>query len=71
MEKRIIFQNDEGGVSVIVPNYAEGFTIDDAKLNVPTGKAYAIVDVSDVPTDRSQRSNWAVDETDLTDGIGE
>jgi len=35
---------------------------------VPTGKPYKIVDVADIPTDREWRNEWAVDESDLTDG---
>jgi hypothetical protein len=32
--------------------------------------AYKIVDVSEIPTDRSDREAWTVDEADLTDGFG-
>ena len=72
---RIIFKNDEGGVSVVVPApkiLAEGKTVDDvAKRAVPTGKKYKIVDTSSIPTDRSFRNAWEVDESLLTDGVGE
>ena len=68
--KRIIYQNDEGGVAVIIPAEC-GLTIEEiAAKDVPTGKAYKIVDVSDVPTDREWRNEWTVDEADLTDGVG-
>ena len=68
--KRIIYQNDEGGVAVIIPADC-GLTIEQiAAKDVPTGKAYKIVDVSDVPTDREWRNEWTVDEADLTDGVG-
>jgi hypothetical protein len=73
MKKRIIYQNDKGGVSVIIPARFEdcGMTIDQiAAKDVPTGKPYKIVDVADIPTDRSEREAWAVDEADLTDGVG-
>ena len=70
MDQRIIYQNDEGGVAVIIPCEC-GLTIEQiAAKDVPTGKAYKIVDVSDVPTDRQWRAEWAVDEADLTDGVG-
>ena len=70
MEKRIIYQNDTGGVAVLIPADC-GLTIEQiADKDVPTGKAYKIVDVSDVPTDRQWRAEWAVDEADLTDGVG-
>jgi len=68
--KRIIYQNDTGGVAVLIPADC-GLTIEQiAAKDVPTGKAYKIVDVSDVPTDREWRAEWTVDEADLTDGVG-
>ena len=70
MEKRIIYQNDTGGVAVLIPADC-GLTIEQiAAKDVPTGKPYKIVDVSDVPTDRQWRDEWTVDEADLTDGVG-
>ena len=70
MDQRIIYQNDEGGVSIIIPCDC-GLTVEQiAAKDVPTGKAYKIVDVSDVPTDRQWRNEWTVDEADLTDGVG-
>jgi len=68
--KRIIYQNDTGGVAVLAPADC-GLTIEQiAAKDVPTGKPYKIVDVSDVPTDREWRNEWTVDEADLTDGVG-
>jgi hypothetical protein len=68
--KRIIYQNDEGGVAIIIPCEC-GLTIEEiAAKDVPTGKAYKIVDVADIPTDRQWRNEWTVAETDLTDGAG-
>ena len=68
--KRIIYQNDTGGVAVLIPADC-GLTIEQiAAKDVPTGKPYKIVDVSDVPTDREWRNEWTVDEADLTDGVG-
>jgi len=70
MEQRIIYQNDEGRVAVIVPCDC-GLTIEEiAAKDVPTGTPYKIVDVADVPTDREWRNEWTVDEADLTDGVG-
>ena len=70
MDKRIIYQNDEGGVAIIVPSDC-GLTIEEiAAKDVPTGKPYKIVDVADVPTDREWRDSWTVDVADLTDGVG-
>ena len=70
MNQLIIYQNDEGGVAVIIPGDC-GLTIEQiAAKDVPTGKAYKIVDVSEIPNDREWRNEWTVDEADLTDGVG-
>ena len=72
MTKRIIFQNDAGGVSIIVPAPNSGLTIEQiAAKDVPTGKPYKIVGVADIPADRTARDAWTVDEADLTDGVGQ
>jgi hypothetical protein len=71
MEKRIIYQDEAGGVAVIIPAIDCGLTIEEiAGKDVPTGRPYKIVDVSAIPTDRSQRDAWVVMEEDLTDGVG-
>jgi hypothetical protein len=58
MNKRIVYKNDEGGISIIVPADC-GLTIEEiAAKDVPTGKAYNIVDVSEIPTDRTFRDAW-------------
>jgi hypothetical protein len=70
MDKRIIYKNDNGGVAVIIPADC-GLTIEEiAAKDVPTGLPYKIVDAAYIPTDRSARDLWAVDEADLTDGVG-
>jgi len=70
MDQRIIYQNDEGGVAVLIPADC-GLTIAQiAAKDVPTGVPYKIVDVADVPADRQWRDSWTVDEVDLTDGVG-
>ena len=69
--KRIIYKQDDGKVAVIAPAKNEARTVDEiAKKDVPTGKKYKIVEVSDIPTDRSFRDAWSVDEANLTDGVG-
>lgn len=68
--QRIIYKNDNGGVSVIIPCDC-GLTIEQiAAKDVPTGKPFKIVDAADIPADRSARDLWAVNEADLTDGVG-
>lgn len=59
MNKRIIYPNNDGGVSIIIPAAECGLTIEEiAAKDVPTGKPYKIVDVSDIPTDRTFRNAW-------------
>ena len=59
MNKRIIYPTDDGGVAVIVPAPNSGLTIEEiAAKDVPTGKDYQIVDVADVPSDRTFRNAW-------------
>lgn len=73
MKQVIIYKNDAGGVSVIypTPEALAIYGIDAiAQKDVPAGKPYKIVDAAEVPTDRSQRQYWTVNEADLTDGVG-
>jgi hypothetical protein len=59
MNLRIIFPNDEGGVAVIIPAPECGLTIEQiAAKDVPAGKPYEIVDVSEIPEDRTFRGAW-------------
>ena len=58
-DSRIIYNNDEGGISIIVP--ADNCELSLAQIidkDVPNGKPYTIVPVSEVPTDRSFRNAW-------------
>ena len=58
MNERIIYPNDEGGVAIIVPADC-GLTIEEiAAKDVPEGKPFKIVDVADIPTDRTFRNAW-------------
>lgn len=57
--KRIIYPTEEGGVAVIVPAPECGLTIEEiAAKDVPAGLPYKIVDVSDIPSDRTFRNAW-------------
>jgi hypothetical protein len=59
MDQRIIYPTDDGGVAIIVPADC-GLTIEQiAAKDVPAGKPYEIVDVSDIPSDRTFRGAWA------------
>jgi hypothetical protein len=61
MNQRIIYPNDEGGVSILIPapEYLSDHTIEElAAKDVPAGKPFKIVDVADIPTDRTFRDAW-------------
>ena len=58
MNSRIIYPTDDGGVAVIIPADC-GLTIEQiAAKDVPAGKEYKIIDVADIPTDRTFRNAW-------------
>lgn len=73
MNQRIIYPTDDGGVAVIIPapECLQEHTIEEiAAKDVPAGKPYKIVSVDDIPSDRTFRNAWTVNESDLTDGVG-
>ena len=58
MNQRIIYPTDDGSIAVIVPADC-GLTIEEiAAKDVPAGKPYKIVDIADIPTDRTFRNAW-------------
>ena len=58
MNKRIVYKNDDGSVSIIVPADC-GLTVEEiAAKDVPSGKEYHIVDNSEIPSDRTFRNAW-------------
>jgi hypothetical protein len=62
MNQRIIYPTDDGGVAIIIPADC-GLTIEEiAAKDVPEGKPYKIVDVADIPTDRTFRDAWEYQE---------
>ena len=70
MDKRIIYKKDDGTIGIIVPANC-GLTVEQiAQKDVPTGKSYKIVNVSDISTDRTFRNAWTIDDAELTDGVG-
>jgi len=69
MNSRIIYKTDEDGVAVIVPTGE--LPLDEVcRKDVPAGKPYKIVDVSEIPEDRTWRDAWYIDEAELTEGVG-
>ena len=56
---RIVYQNDDGGISVVIPSPRWVGTIEElAAKDIPAGKPYKIVEDSDVPSDRAFRDAW-------------
>ena len=63
MSQRIIYPTDDGGVAVIIPTAECGLTIQQiAAKDVPMGKPYKIVDVSEIPSERLFRNAWSYQE---------
>jgi hypothetical protein len=57
-EWRIIYPTDEGGIAVVIPADCE-LTLDEiAAKDVPFGKPFKIIHISDVPSDRTFRDAW-------------
>ena len=68
---KIIYKTPEGTVSVISPSPNWQGTMEQlAQKDVPTGLKYKIVEDDVIPTDRTFRNAWEVDEAELTDGVG-
>jgi hypothetical protein len=73
MNSRILYPTDDGGVAVIIPAAECGLTIEEiAAKDVPpivvrqngeivssTPRPYEIVDVADIPSDRTFRGAWS------------
>ena len=71
--QKIIYKNDEGGVSIIHPSaqILEHVNIEDiAKKDVPEGVAYYIVEEEDIPTDHTFRAAWELDVEATPSGVG-
>jgi len=64
MSKKIIYPTAEG-VAIITPtqDYLLNHTIEElGEKDVPAGKPYKIVDVFDIPSDRTFRNAWEYQE---------
>lgn len=65
MNGRIIYPNENGGVNVVIPapEALETMTIEEiAAKDVPQGIEYKIIDVSELPSDRTFRNAWEYQE---------
>ena len=62
-DKRFIYANDEGGISIVIPADNCGLTLDEIKAkDCPSGKTVYTVDKSAIPKDRSFRNAWTYTE---------
>lgn len=57
MNTRIIYPMDNGGVAILIPT-GEIPIEEVVRKDVPAGVPYKIVDVSDIPEDRTFRNAW-------------
>ena len=60
---RFIYNNDEGGISIVIPTDNCGLTLEQIKdKDCPSGKTVYTVNNSAIPTDRSFRNAWTYTE---------
>lgn len=70
MDQVIIYLNEVGGVSVIIPSPNCGLSLKEiAAKDTPSGRPYRIVDVDSVPSDRTFRDAWEANFS-VPDGYG-
>ena len=69
---KIIYTTSEGTLAFLTPSREwEDRMLEIGKKDVTKGLKFKIVEDSDIPSDRSFRNAWEVDEAELTDGVGE
>lgn len=62
MEKRIVYPTANGKVYVIVPSPDTAISVEEiARKDTPAGVPFLIVDVDQVPEDRTFRDAWTAD----------
>ena len=69
----IIYKNQDGGVAVFTPTQEalSTLTLDEiAQRVVPNSVAYWIVDPSAIPSDRTFRDAWELDENEMGEPNG-
>lgn len=70
---KIIYKNKDNSISIITPTQEalSLYSISEiAKKDVPHNLPYKIVEDDVIPTDREFRNAWAIDDAELTDGVG-
>lgn len=71
--KRIVFQNTDKTIGIIIPSpeALSKYTIEQiANKDVAYGLQWKIVATSDVPSDRTFRNAWELAEDTVFDGVG-
>lgn len=59
MSQCIIYPNDNGGVSIVYPVTEEQISLEElANKRVPAEKPYKIINIQDIPEDRTFRDAW-------------
>ena len=62
-DKRFIYENDDGSISIVCPADNTDLTLDQIKSkDCPSGKTVYTVDKSAIPRDRSFRDAWTYTE---------
>lgn len=68
MSKCIVYQGEDGLAVVLMPSPDCGLTVEQiAFKDVPFGKMFKIMNLSEIPEDIF---SWIIDSADLTDGVG-
>ena len=61
--KRVIFDNGEGGVSILVPSPNCELSLEQIiAKDIPAGRPRQIVNNTDLPLDRTYRNAWTYEE---------
>jgi hypothetical protein len=71
--KAIIYKQENGIPCVIIPmpEFLKIYSVEEIAIkDVPAGKKFKIIDVSELPNEVYPQESWSVNEADLTDGIG-
>ena len=69
---RIIYARADGGVSIVTATDEWQGTLDElARKIVPCGTPYKLISQSDLPTDRTWRDAWVLEDGFVPDGLGE
>ena len=56
---RVVYERAGGGMAILTPIAGCGLTLAQIiEKDVPRGASYAILDASEIPSDRSNRDKW-------------